>query len=257
MRYLKYVIVSIFCVCVLTIISFAADSPIVATVNGYGYTSLSDALAVATSGDTVSVVSDTSFSSDLSIPSGVNFNLPYGVTLSTSNNSINSYGNLYLAGNIISSNRSEVGSLLYLFEGNSLFTGSIISNVSNVNGSAIHFPSSSSAVLDIINGTFIGYSSAINNSNSPGSSLIIHGGTFIPGISGSYTLANGSSVVPGETGTVISWGPLYQIGQLVSSAISWIVLFVTAIVSNKLLLIWLLVIFVGLGIGLIKRICRS
>jgi len=43
---------------------------------------------------------------------------------------------------------------------------------------------------------------------------------------------------------------------LVTEAIKWIGQFVTAITSNELLLLFVVVAFVGLGVGLIKRITR-
>lgn len=256
MRYLKYVIVSAFCFILFSIGAFAADSPVVATVNGYGYTSLSDALAVATSGDNVTVVSDTIISSSLNIPSGVNFNVPFGVTINFSGpGCFYNYGNASLSGSFVSSDSSSPAYLFRFLSGTSYITGRFYSSVSSV---PVGIPPSadSSVLVSIYSGFFSGSVHGIKNSLNSGN-LIIYGGEFVPSIDGPYTLASGSSFVPGEPGTVISWGPLYQIGQLVSSAISWLVLFLTAIVSNKLLLIWLLVIFVGLGIGLIKRICRS
>lgn len=46
------------------------------------------------------------------------------------------------------------------------------------------------------------------------------------------------------------------VGDIVSSGIEWISDFVTVIVSNPLLLAFVVVAFVGLSIGLIKRIIR-
>ena len=43
---------------------------------------------------------------------------------------------------------------------------------------------------------------------------------------------------------------------LVTEAIKWIGQFVIAITSNELLLLFVVVAFVGLGVGLIKRIIR-
>lgn len=49
---------------------------------------------------------------------------------------------------------------------------------------------------------------------------------------------------------------LSDIGSFVTSAITWIGDFVDCIVENKLLLAFVIVAFVGLGVGLIKRIIR-
>lgn len=49
-----------------------------------------------------------------------------------------------------------------------------------------------------------------------------------------------------------------SIGSLVTGAISWVTSFVGALTAegNELLLIFVLVAFVGLGVGLIKRLIR-
>lgn len=49
---------------------------------------------------------------------------------------------------------------------------------------------------------------------------------------------------------------LNVVTQLVTSAISWIGLFADCIVSTPLLLMFVVTAFVGLGVGLIKRIIR-
>lgn len=49
---------------------------------------------------------------------------------------------------------------------------------------------------------------------------------------------------------------LSAVTEFVTSAISWIGSFTTAITSNGLLLIFVIVAFVGLGVGLISRIIR-
>jgi len=46
------------------------------------------------------------------------------------------------------------------------------------------------------------------------------------------------------------------IGTIVTQAISWIGDYVTVITSNPLLLAFVVVSFVGLGVGLIKRMIR-
>lgn len=49
-------------------------------------------------------------------------------------------------------------------------------------------------------------------------------------------------------------GILSSISSVVTSAISWVGSFVGAITGNPLLLLFVVVAFVGLGVGLIKRI---
>lgn len=252
MRFFKYLLISVFSIVLFSVVAFAADSPIVATVNGYGYASLDDALAVASSGDNVSVVSDTSVSSVLTVPSGVFFNVPSGVTINfDSSGLIISYGNCSLNGNFVSSTSSS-WSLFNFAGGNSVITGNFYSS-SGTNSIAIPSVASSDTVVSIFNGYFEGSIYGISNYLTS-DNLIVYGGEFIPSIYGPYSLGSGSFIVPGESGVVISFGPLYQIGQIVSSAISWLGLFIGVVVSNKLLLIFVIIIFVGVGIGLIKRV---
>ena len=49
---------------------------------------------------------------------------------------------------------------------------------------------------------------------------------------------------------------LGTVTSLVTESIDWLTAFVTAIVSNELLLLFVVTAFVGLGIGLIKRIIK-
>ena len=49
---------------------------------------------------------------------------------------------------------------------------------------------------------------------------------------------------------------LSTVTALVTEGIKWVGQFVTAIISNELLLLFVVAAFVGLGIGLIKRIIR-
>lgn len=49
---------------------------------------------------------------------------------------------------------------------------------------------------------------------------------------------------------------LSAVGSVVTAAVGWIGSFVTVITSNPILLIGVIVGFVGLGVGLIKRLMR-
>lgn len=49
---------------------------------------------------------------------------------------------------------------------------------------------------------------------------------------------------------------LTQVSSIVTSGITWVGQFVGAITGNPLILMFVLVSFVGLGIGLIKRLIR-
>ena len=47
-----------------------------------------------------------------------------------------------------------------------------------------------------------------------------------------------------------------NVGSLVTAAVSWVGSFVGAITDNPLILMFVIVGFVGLGVGLIKRLIR-
>lgn len=49
---------------------------------------------------------------------------------------------------------------------------------------------------------------------------------------------------------------LENVSSLVTSSVSWIGSFVGAITSNPLILMFVIVAFVGLGVGLIQRLIR-
>lgn len=58
------------------------------------------------------------------------------------------------------------------------------------------------------------------------------------------------------TSTVTIASLVGDITTIVTSAVSWIGSFVGAITSNPLILMFVIVGFVGLGVGLIKRLVR-
>lgn len=260
MRFIKYGLISIFAVFLFSVCAFAADEPVVATVNGAPYTSVAAALADAQAGDRVDVVADCVIDSGCYIKSDVNFYVPSPVTVTFSGNGfINSYGNCRLSGSFISSEFSTV-QFIEFFSGTSVITGNFYNYTASHNsGRAIAVDGD--ANVSIYGGSFHGYRNALRVFNSP--SVSIYGGKFtsvegapIDSLS-AIEYPSGVSSFSEDGSLIFSWGPLYQITQLVTSAISWLVLFVGAIVSNKLLLIWLIVVFVGLGIGLIKRVVQS
>lgn len=57
-----------------------------------------------------------------------------------------------------------------------------------------------------------------------------------------------------STGTLAAI--INDIGSLVTGAVSWVGSFVGAITDNPLILMFVIVGFVGLGVGLIKRLIR-
>lgn len=59
-----------------------------------------------------------------------------------------------------------------------------------------------------------------------------------------------------ETTTVTIATILTNVSSLVTEAVKWVGSFVGAITSNPLLLMFVIIAFVGLGVGLIKRLIR-
>lgn len=51
-------------------------------------------------------------------------------------------------------------------------------------------------------------------------------------------------------------GILTNVGTLVTNAITWVTSFVGAVTDNPLILMFVLVSFVGLGVGLLRRLIR-
>lgn len=60
-------------------------------------------------------------------------------------------------------------------------------------------------------------------------------------------------ITPGLSGMA---SIIADITSLVTAAVSWISSYVTVITGNPLLLIFVIVAFVGLGVGLIKRLIK-
>lgn len=255
-KYIKYLlaVATLLIVCA----TFAlADEPatVVATVNGVSYFSLADALSNASSGDCVRVVSDTSFSTNLVVPVGCHFILPSGITISTASaaSCIFSYGLSDIYGRVVRSGSSGNPGFFIINGGVTNFYGSLISSGSF--GDAFYFGPDSDGILNIYGGFISGYRRSLSVL-SPNSRIYAYGGTFSPMFSSSdnVVLANGSRIVDGNS---VSWGGLYEITQIVLSAVSWISLFCAAIVANKLLLIFILFFFGFVAIGCIKRIIND
>lgn len=69
-----------------------------------------------------------------------------------------------------------------------------------------------------------------------------------------YCLKGGITTGGGTTSTIASI--ISDVTSLVTAASGWISTYVTAITSNPLILMFVVVAFVGLGVGLIRRMIR-
>lgn len=56
---------------------------------------------------------------------------------------------------------------------------------------------------------------------------------------------------PADVSTIVG-----DVGSLVNGSVTWLTSFVGAITSNPLILMFVIVSFVGLGVGLIRRLIR-
>lgn len=252
-KFIKYALAVATLLFACATLAFAADGDsVVATVNGQPYSSLTDALSASRAGDTVVVVANTSFSSRLDIPTGVNFVLPASVTISTENGSIYNRGNSQIYGTLLRTGSNASYGLFLLLDGSSSIYGKLVS--SELTGAAVNTVNTTSpdAKLIIYGGRFLGFSQSVRASYG----LIgIMGGYFDPPptLSSHVMLLNGATL----SGNAVSWGGMYELGQIVSESISWIGLFCAAIVANKLLLIFIIFVFGFVGLGLIKRMINS
>ena len=250
-KFIKYALAVATLLIVCATLAFAADGdPVVATVNGQPYTSLSDAVSAARVGDRLIVVSDVDISSPLTIYG--DFILPAGIHI-TSSAPLNIYGqHNSFYGDIVNTS-SDIANFITIMDGESHFFGNVYSSIGS-RPVTILGTSSDNVRVTVYSGSFLGKYFGISNYKSA-ENLVVRGGFFSSTINGPYSL-NGSSIVSSNP-LVVSWGGLYELGQIVSESISWIGLFCAAILANKLLLIFIIFVLGFVGLGLIKRIINN
>lgn len=231
-----------------------ADSETVAIVDGQPYSSLTEAAAAAQSGSRFEVVSDAELTSDITIRNGVQFIVPRGVTITSNQYSITSYGNMKFSGTYYRTGSAANTDRTLTINGGTLdLYGSVISSPTAYAGLRVGVNVQEGAIR-IFGGQIL--SSNYSISNASDYDVLIYGGTFSPLIGTSkYTLPIGGQIISTNP-TIISWGGLYEVGRIVASGVSWLTLFCAAIVANKLLLIFVIFFMGFAGIGLIRRIIR-
>lgn len=239
------------------VVAFADDLP-VATVNGVPYTDFDEAYSAArsSSGNLV-IAQDLTLDSNLVSTQGMTITIPTGVTVTTSGNIQSSAGaSIVNYGRLLSTGSST--SFILINSGNFLNNGGDIL-ASNNRGFAISSTSDGGSVV-FNGGSIRGYQNAIYNAYT-GTQITINGGLFQSETGAPiYDLStivwgSGTSYDVSADGTTIdsSFGPLRYVRQIIEAAITWIALFLGTVVEYKLLLCFFIIVFVGLGIGLIKR----
>lgn len=244
------------CLTIFTINAFA-DEPL-ASVNGGSPVSLTSAIAESSVGDTVRVVSGGQLSAPLTFPSGVTVVVPYGVSIASSSRfavsgDLVNYGSLIYNGTVNNS-----GGFVTVGNGNFSNYGKVLA--SDYGRAVVAYNSSSSGLA------FFGGSEVHGNTYAvqwPADidNLTIRSGIFVSNTRFPVTpegallnLPNGVSYDVEGNSINVSWGPLRYVTQFVTEAIAWIGLLIGAVVTNKLLLCFFLFVFVGLGVGLIRRL---
>lgn len=259
-KFLKYVLMVAALILACATIALAADGdPVVAIVNGQPFSSLEEAFSASSPGSTIALVSDTTISSTLNVPYGATFNIPSGVSLHLDNvGVVLKDANMNVYGNVISARTGQYGAITVQNNCELNVYGGIISSSTSETGiyCSTTLPN---GVVNIYSGRIQGFLHSINVPSSWSGSVNVYGGEFFPQLDNfrQIHLMNGAYIVPGSGNTAVSWGGLFEIGQIVSEAISWIGLFCAAIVANKLLLIFIIFVFGFVGLGLIKRIFNN
>lgn len=231
----------------------AANTEFPYVTDGVGYAKLSDALSASSSG-IVTMVHTASESGRINIPVNKRLIISNGVTLYHSTDHINVYGDLILYGNIVDT------SSIRIYSG----TTNLYGTVSNDNVSAFNVTGKSNVYFNGVVISAANYAVAVA-SDGIGSTLVVNGGTFYSTSQESplnpidaFTFEDGSQVTI-ENGLVVSVANnsvLHSVTQMVTASTSWIGIFMGAVISQALLTLICSVAFIGIGIGLIKRIKR-
>ena len=223
--------------------------------DGVTYSDLNDAFENSVSG-VVHAILDGSQNSQVIIPNGKTLIIDNGVTVyfnTSASQTLRVQGNLTLYGNIVTNKLIGVngGSVLNLYGDISAPHGTALL----VNGSATVY----------FNGSIISASTQCVRVNElgTGANLIVNGGSF-------YSKNSNNPIEPLDAITFddnvtvsISNGIIVAISndtvlgsvtRMVNASTDWIRIFISAVVSQALLTLISTVAFVGLGIGLIKRI---
>lgn len=248
--------------------AFAADDDIIGSLNGVPISTLEG--VSLTAGDVLHISSQTgyTFTSSFSVPSGALLVVDEGALFSP--NYISVSGKLVNNGRIISNQSFNPGAdgMIRLNDSAVFEHNGRLTSATRADSTAVRINSSDVSAW-FWGGEVYGYRSALNIAASGGNSNInIYDTSFRNNDSRSadYIILPSSSALQlgfGQTATlqghtlVVSASPTVAVSSLVQSAIEWITVLCAAIIANKLLLIWILVVFVGLGIGLLKRVMYS
>lgn len=253
-KWLKYVLASAALLVVCAGFALADSDDVVCTLNGQPYTDVKAAANAAQPGDYLNIFGDSSFTGGLRFTSGVNVYVAPSATLTTASGYVVSEANVNWYGTLLRTNASGSATTYGVGVESGVFNffGKVISNPTSGTGLQTLNSGSANGLINVYGGQVIGSSASVRAATGQ---INVYGGSFTPMFEPSSTisLANGAQIVESNN---VSWGGLYEIGRIVSSACQWIALFCAVVVTNKLLLIFIIVVFSALGIGLIKRVVR-
>lgn len=259
MKYLKYVLAVATLLLACATFALADESATVVTVNGQSFSSLEDAFSASSPGSQIVLTSNITVSSSLSIPNGTTFNIPSGISLDLDGVGIvlnNANMNVY--GDVISTRTGQFGAIAV--QNNAILNvyGGIISSSASDTG-IFCASTGTDCIVNVYSGRIQGFVRSIYVTSTWIGSINIFGGEFLPKLDlyPQVNLMNGSTFVPGTDNSIVSWGGLYQISSIVTSALTWISLFCAAIFANKLLLFFVLFVLGFVAIGCIKRIINN
>lgn len=209
------------------------------------------------SGDVVNITSSGLLTFTVDIPSGCTFNINPNVTISKSasvpfniRGTVNNYGSAIRS----DGGGASTSATMSVQSGGVLncYYGSIIRDNSS-NGSAVRVLTG--GTVNVYNGSIIGVDYSIYNES--GSFVNVFNGEFEGNflIPGNVNVQNGTLVTDPETGEITYKSNILSVvSDVISESISWITSFVSAITSNTILLVFVLVGFAFLGINLLRRV---
>lgn len=259
---MKKKIISIIAVAfMLSLVVFvgAADEMYPFETDGVEYATLSSALSASQSG-IVYVIRDGVVNNSITVGSGKTVIVNNGVTLYNNNSGTNylTFGqgsSLTMYGNIYTNN------VIRLEQATMNLYGDI--NAPNSGALSVRSPSTI-----YCNGVIISAQNACINvieAAVEGTTIVVNGGTF-------YSSTRDEPITPleavnfeGDNEVTITNGLIVatsydsvigSITRMVNSSVNWIEIFMGAVITNALLTLICIVAFIGLGIGLIKRIKR-
>lgn len=260
-----FVVASITILCIGSYATGEVTGVPVISVNGNVGEPITTALTLE-EGDVATIISS-GISTGITIPDGATVTLNPSVNWVVTS-SIVVYGQFNIFGNITRSNNPGTGGASNIPENAVILVPSDTNAVINQNfGSIVR--DGGRRTIDMSSGTYNLYSGSIVNNNASTSSYTVtttedaQFNFYSGSISGNYVFTDPTSVNFNGNTPVITEEPrtytvtpatIGSVTNIVTESVSWLGAFADAIVSNSILLLFVLLGMVGLGVGLIRRI---